>query len=102
MGDCAVTLRNPMPFPVQADITFRLRSVDRRAAIVALGGKPAWRDVLEPAEVRHVALSGVVLPPGDTELAFRSDRPPAFPGNDDHRRLTFSVRDLEIDVRGRR
>jgi hypothetical protein len=102
MGDCRVTLRNPMPFPVEADVTFRLRSVDRRGAIVTLAGKPAWKDTLEPAEVRPVSLSGVELPPGDTELLFRSDRPPAYPGNDDHRRLTFSVRDLEIDVRARR
>ena len=101
MGDCRVTLRNPMPFPVEADVTFRLRSVDRRAAIITLAGKPAWKDTLEPAQVRPVALSAVVLPPGDTELLFQSDRPPAYPGNGDHRRLTFSVRDLEILVRGR-
>jgi hypothetical protein len=102
MGDSSVALRNPQPFAVAADITFRLRSVDRRGAIVLLGDKVAWQNTLEPAEVTPVTLRDVILPPGDTILLFRSDRPAAFIGNSDRRRLTFMVRDLEIDLKGRR
>ena len=102
MGDCTVTLRNPQPFPLQVDIHFQLRAADRRTAIVGLAGKVAWTELLQPAEVRPVSLPDLVLPPGDTILTFKSDRPPAFPGNNDRRRLTFSVRDLEIDVKAKR
>jgi hypothetical protein len=101
MGDSSLAVRNPQPFPVVADINFGLRSTDRRAAIVTMNGKEVWRGMLEPAEVASASIPGVVLPPGDTVLQFRSDRPAAIPGNGDYRRLTFSVRDLEIDLKGR-
>jgi hypothetical protein len=48
--------------------------------------------------VKHVSLGEINLPPGDTVLLFKSDRPAAYPGNGDLRRLTFSLRDLEIDL----
>jgi hypothetical protein len=102
MGDSTVALHNPQPFPIIADVTFKLRSVDARAAIVVLEGRIVRQEMLKPAEVTSATLSGLVLPPGDTVLTFRSDRPAAFPGNDDRRRLTFMVRDLEIDIKGRR
>jgi hypothetical protein len=102
MGESSVALHNPHPFGILADVTFKLRSADRRGATVILGGKVVWQHTLEPAEVTPVTLSDVYLAPGDTALLFRSDRPPAFPGNADRRRLTFMVRDLEIDIKGRR
>ncbi len=102
MGDSTVTVHNPQAFAIAADVTFSLRAVDRRAAIVSVGGREAWRGMLEPAEVREVTLPGVVLAPGDTVFGFRSDRPAAFPGHGDIRKLTFSVRDLEFDLRERR
>jgi len=102
MGDSSVALHNPQPFPIVADVTFKLRAVDQRAAIVLLGGRVVWQGMLAPAEVRSATLADLVLPPGDTVLLFRSDRPAAFPGSNDRRRLTFMVRDLEIDLKGRR
>jgi hypothetical protein len=102
MGDSSVALRNPHNFALTADVTFNVRAVDGRAAIVIIGDKVVWREQLEPAEVKSVILSGLVLPPGDTVILFRSDRPAAFPGNGDRRRLTYMVRDLEIDLKGRR
>jgi hypothetical protein len=101
MGDSSVEVRNPQAFPMIADIVFKLRSVDRRAAIIILDGREVRREELEPAEVVPVTLSGIRLPPGDTTLLFRSDRPAAYPGNSDKRRLTYMVRDLEIDLKGR-
>jgi hypothetical protein len=102
MGDSWVAIRNPQPFPIMADIKFRLRAVDLRGATVTLNGRVVWSGLLQPAEVRKAKLAGVELPPGDTVLYFKSDRPSANPGNDDPRSLTFSVRDLEIDLRSRR
>jgi hypothetical protein len=102
MGDCTITLRNPQPFPVVADISFRLRSADTRAAIVKHEGKVVWHADLASEQTAHALLADMVLPPGDTVLTFESDRPPAYPGNYDRRRLTFSIRGLEIDVKGRR
>ena len=55
-----------------------------------------------PAEVRQAKIPDIVLQPGDTTLDFRSDRPPAYPGNDDERRLSYSVRSLEIDLKDKR
>jgi len=69
---------------------------------VALGVLPLEQAHLRPAEVLPGALRDVLLKPGDTILLFRSDRPPAYPGNFDPRRLTFQVRHLEIDLKGRR
>jgi len=102
MGDATVALRNPQPFTLESVVTFSLRSDDRREAIVESGGKVLWRGILEPAQVLPVSLGEIDLPPGDTVLFFTSDRPPAYPGNGDARRLTFSVRGLEIDLQGRR
>jgi hypothetical protein len=61
-----------------------------------------WQWTLKPAEVKPATLHDLVLPPGDTVILFRSNRPAAFPGNVDRRRLTFMVRDLEIDLKGRK
>jgi hypothetical protein len=102
LGDSTVAIRNPQPFAILADIRFKLRSVDERGASVTLGGKVAWQAHLKPGEVLPGALHDVLLKPGDTVLLFQSDRPPAYPGNFDPRRLTFQVRHLEIDLKERR
>ncbi len=102
LGDSTVAIRNPQPFAILADIKFKLRSVDERGASVTMGGKVVWRAHLRPAEVLPGAIPGVLLKPGDTVLLFQSDRPPAYPGNFDPRRLTFQVRHLEIDLKGKR
>jgi hypothetical protein len=102
IGDGSVAIRNPQPFTIVAVVKFRLRSVGERAAIVTRSGKVLWKGMLEPAEVKRVSLGEIDLPPGDTTLVFSSDRPPEYPGNGDNRRLTFSLRDLEIDLTGRR
>jgi hypothetical protein len=102
LGDSSVAIHNPQPFAILADVRFRLRSVDERGATVTLGDKVVWHTVLEPAKVVPAAIPDILLKPGDTVLLFHSDRPAAYPGNNDQRRLTFQVRDLEIDLRERR
>jgi hypothetical protein len=101
MGDSTIALHNPQPFAIIAEVTFDLRSVDRRSAIVQLAGKVVCNENLEAATVRPVTLHGVLLGPGDTILGFRSDKPAAYPGNFDRRRLTFMVRNLKIDLKRR-
>lgn len=102
MGDSAVTIHNPLPFAIVADVHFGVRSVDARGAKVAVNGRPAWQAQLVPGKVLSVVIPGVLLPQGDTVLLFQSDRPAAYPGNGDLRHLTFSVRDFEIDLKERR
>jgi hypothetical protein len=102
LGDSTITIRNPQSFAMTADIHFGLRAVDHRGAKVSIDGAPAFQGVLLPAEVRSVSLPGVVLRPGDTVLLFQSDRAAAYPGNNDRRRLTFSVRDFEVDLKEQR
>jgi hypothetical protein len=101
LGDSSIALHNPLPFPIVADIKFSLRAVERRDAVISLSGKEIRREHLRPAQVEPVTLTGVRLAPGDTFLGFGSNRPPAFPGNGDPRRLTYMVRNFEIDVTGR-
>jgi hypothetical protein len=101
LGDSTIALRNPMPFAVLADIRFSVRAVEDRDALISLSGKLIRREHLRAADVVPVTLKGIRLAPGDTVLGFGSNRPPAFPGNGDPRRLTYMVRDFEIDVTGR-
>jgi hypothetical protein len=102
MGDSSITIRNPQPFTLVAGLRFRLRSVDERAAIISLGKTVLWSGMLPPGEPVRARIDGIELPPGDTVLKFRSDRRAAFPGHNDPRRLSFSVRGFEIDVERRK
>ncbi|HMD59867.1 MAG TPA: hypothetical protein VKG78_00455 [Opitutaceae bacterium] len=101
-GDATVAIRNPQPFTLIASVRFRLRSVDEREAVVVQGGKVLWSRLLPAGEAVRVALGEMDLPPGDTVILFKSDRRAAYPGSNDPRRLSFSVRSFEIDLKGRR
>ncbi len=101
-GDATVSLRNPQPFTVVARLRLRLRSADARGALIRQGSRVLWQGMLAPRESLDVVLPDIDLPPGDTVLDFTSDRPAAFPGGNDPRRLSFSLRNLEIDLVGRR
>lgn len=102
LGDCTIALHNPQPFPIVADVKFRLHSADPREAIVKSADKVLWSGMLDPSDAQSALIPGLVLVPGDTVLQFQSDRPPTYPGNNDRRRLTFSIRGLEIILKGRR
>lgn len=97
-GDATIAVHNPQPFVLDAKISFRLRSVDERAARVSLGDKVLWSGMLSPGDAVRVTLDGIKLHPGETVIGFASDRPAAYPGHNDPRRLSFSVRDFEIDL----
>jgi hypothetical protein len=69
---------------------------------VTVGDKVVWQGLLRPAQDNQAMISGIELPPGDTTLLLKSDRPAAVPGNGDLRPLTFSIRNLKIKLNGRR
>ena len=101
-GTATVTLRNPQPFAIAAQVSFKLLSPGRRAVSVSLGAREVWEGDLRAAVVTPVTLAPFELPPGDTVLTFRTDRPAAYPANGDQRRVTFKLKDLQIDLLGRK
>ena len=101
-GDSALTIHNPQPFEIVADVSFGLATGDVRGAALSIGGRVAWSAVVRPAVDNEASVRGVHLRPGDTVLLFQSDRPAVSPGGGDRRPITFSVRDLRIVLRGRR
>jgi hypothetical protein len=101
-GDSALTIHNPQPFAVRADVSFGLATGDVREARLRVGGEVVWHTMVRPGEYGEAKVSGIELPPGDTVLLFQSDRPAVAPGHGDRRPITFSVRDLKILLRARR
>jgi len=101
-GDSSVTIHNPQPFSIFADVSFGLATANSRAATVTLNGKVAWRGELKPAFDNRATIAGAELPPGDTVLFFQSDRPAVSLGGDDQRPFAFSVRNLKISLKGKR
>ena len=101
-GDSALTIHNPQPFAVLADLSFGLATGDVRLAKLSIRGEVVWRTMVRPGEYGEAKVSGIELPPGDTVLLFQSDRPAVAPGRGDRRPITFSVRNLKIVLRARR
>lgn len=104
-GPAAVRLRNPHPFPLVVDIAFDLKSNDERKVIVRAVPKGAADPkgaVLWSGETVHtlrgVVVSGVRLAPGDTLWKFDTDKAAQFPSNGDPRKVTFSLRNMQIRV----
>jgi hypothetical protein len=88
------TIRNPHPFAMAGDVRFGLRSVDPRHVRVFNGGQLVWEGNV--ALRRQDIDVSTVLPPGDQTWRIETSEPAILPGNGDQRRLTFSLRDLEI------
>ena len=101
-GDADVVFRNPQAFPVKADIVFDVKSADDRKLTVLskVDGAVLWSGATIEV-LREVRIRGVVLPPGDILWRFESDLPPDQPNIGDPRKVSFSVRNLEIRITGR-
>jgi len=93
-GPASFTIRNPHPFTLAGDVHFELRSITPRHVRVFNGGQLVWEG--EVASRRQYIHAGTVLPPGDQTWRIETSEPAVLPGNGDQRRLTFSLRDLEI------
>lgn len=95
-GDASFTIRNPRPTPALVAVSFWVDGIDRRDASVRTGERVLWSGETTPAGVR-IALDTFLLPPGDTAIAIRTDRPPKLVGSGpDARPLAYSLRNLEV------
>lgn len=97
-GPAELQLQNDAGRPVRAVFTAQAISVDgERALRISIGERLMWGDTLYarlPTEIRF----GLILPPGETVLAFSSDRPAQKIGTDP-RSLSFQITNLEIVVK---
>jgi hypothetical protein len=95
-GTASFTIRNPHLFALVGDVRFGLRSVDLRHVRVFNGGQLVWEGTV--ASHRQDIHASTVLPPGDQTWRIETSEPGILPGNGDQRRLTFSLRDLKIEL----
>lgn len=100
-GSATLKLHNPQPFAIIATVSFGVRASDARKVGLWQENYARWERNLKPGELREVKVRNMRLEPGDTVWRFETDIPAAFAGVDDHRRVAFSVRDLQLDVIGR-
>lgn len=92
-----VRVTNTGTSAVEARITARVRGADARGLRLLVNGRPAGTWPID-GTIRDLAFGAVSLPPGVTELAFETDRPPLVPGGGDGRRLTTAL--FRLDVGG--
>ena len=85
-----------------ADVVFDVKSADDRKLTVQAksAGAVLWSGATVKV-LREVRIRGVLLPPGDTRWRFESDRAPQQPNSGDRRKVSFSVRNLKIQITGR-
>ena len=100
-GPATVTLRNPHSFPILVTISFGIRVKDARTVGLWQGTYARWERKLAPGELREVKVRNMRLEPGETLWRFETDMPGMYPGNEDRRRLAFSLRDLKISIIGK-
>jgi hypothetical protein len=98
MGDSTVVIHNPQAFAMVADVRFGLATADERGATATIDGKVVWHALLKPAHDNEAVIPAIRLPPGDTTVLFKSDRPAVRAGGTDRRWVTFSVRNLTITL----
>ncbi|MBI5766323.1 MAG: hypothetical protein HZA93_00900 [Verrucomicrobia bacterium] len=96
-GEAGLKLHNASGRPLVVAIRGEVVSAqDERRVRVFAGSAMVWSDTIvpRPTEMQF----GCVLPPGETELVFKTDLPAHVVGADD-RLLAFRVANLEIVVR---
>lgn len=97
-GSVEIVVHNPHPSPLPARLSFGLNSRDARHVAVAIGERELWRGTVNPTR-QDVQLEDLVLPPGETRIALRTDRPAELaPGRADTRPLAFRVLDLRLHL----
>jgi hypothetical protein len=94
----SLNLSNPTAQPVEVSLSFTTKSISPRDLNVSVHGEELWstRSLQSdlPAQTRRF-----LLPPGETVVDFDSFTPPAPSGSrHDNRRLSFRVKDLQIDL----
>lgn len=96
-GDATIILHNNESSARQVQIKFALVvSHSQQVAIVAPSGQ-LYAASLAPGDPPHPVQLAFSIPPGSTALRFDTDRSGQLPGNDDPRKLAFSVRNFTIE-----
>jgi hypothetical protein len=96
-GNAAITMRNPHPTPLLVRLRFSLSSLGRRVIRVRVNGVEGWQGEASDKNFVSVALSEVVLRPGENQLEFLTDTPPGHVSTDP-RPLAFSLHNLRVDL----
>jgi hypothetical protein len=97
-GFATVTVSNPHPFGLIADVSFGLKSIDQRRVVMRVAGRTVWAGEADP-KLCEVVLRDLRLPPGGTVWEFETDRPSVTPKNGDGQALAFSLHDLKIELK---
>jgi hypothetical protein len=100
-GSAGLILQNPQAFSLKSDVTFVLRSNDRRSVRLIGAGRVLWEGSLEPRKPRRVEVPNVVLPPGETPWQFETAPGVKSENPGDPRILGFSIRNLTITLVGK-
>ncbi|MBC8041338.1 MAG: hypothetical protein H7Y06_12405 [Opitutaceae bacterium] len=99
-GTAEMVVRNPHDFPLVAQASLSLQTIEVREVRLLVDGREYWRGRLEAGQTTRVEVSGIILPPGESVWEFATDipgRPPA--GNPaDTRLLAFNLRDCVITL----
>jgi hypothetical protein len=100
-GSAAIGLHNPHSYPIEVTLRFRLKSSDARSVTVLYAGQRLWHGPTEQT-MPQLEFPKLVLPPGDSQLRFETDRPAAFPPNGDVRKVAYRVCNFAITITGKR
>jgi hypothetical protein len=98
MGDASLRLDNPHPRALRVVVRFDARSLVERDLQFWVNGRCIRTAHLNTA-LRTVRTPELLLPPGETVVRLRSDRPPTRLSEGDTRSLGFAAYDVEIEVR---
>ncbi|MFT3829525.1 MAG: hypothetical protein QM691_07445 [Opitutaceae bacterium] len=100
-GDVELVVHNPHTSAVEATLTFGLSSRSERSLLIQATNTELWRGTAS-ANRQEVTVPSLRLPPGETRIAFRSDRPAEISSeNHDDRRLLFRISALKLMVQPR-
>lgn len=92
-----LTLKNPHPQAVLAQVRFSINVVDARSLWLRMNGAELWASYMTENSQVSVVLNKVLLGPGETRLDFVTDTPAKRVG-EDTRKLAFRLLNLRVDL----
>jgi hypothetical protein len=95
-GDASIILYNDGGVTKPVKISFSLATSRPRKIEIFDGVTQLYRGSLAENQSSEVLHLTVLLPPGRSELRFRTDVPGELPGNGDERKLAFNIRNFTI------
>ena len=98
-GNARMSIVNPLPHAVMAEIRFGLQSRDSRTVTLTQGVRQLWTGACS-RQLQPVRLGPVRLEPGATVWRFQVDPETPNRAYEGEYGVTFSLRDLEIELLG--